>query len=84
MAAWSLISLILPRRESHAPIGFFTATAVLGAGVLLAAGASSLWQLPLVSLGSGLLVVALLVTVEATAILRAVGTVPAAGHTGAR
>ncbi|MGO8965482.1 type VII secretion integral membrane protein EccD [Mycobacterium sp.] len=65
VAAWSLISLILPRRESHGTIGFFTATAVLGAGVLLAAGASSLWQLPLVSLGSGLLVVALLVTVEA-------------------
>ena len=65
VAAWSLISLILPRRESHGLIGFFTATAVLGAGVLLAAGASSLWQLPLVSLGSGLLVVALLVTVEA-------------------
>jgi type VII secretion integral membrane protein EccD len=37
----------------------------VGVGVLLAAGASSLWQLPLVSLGSGLLVVALLITVEA-------------------
>jgi type VII secretion integral membrane protein EccD len=65
VAAWSLISLILPRRESDGPIGFFTATTVVGAGVLLAAGASSLWQLPLVSLGAGLLVVALLVTVEA-------------------
>ena len=65
VTAWSLISLILPRRESDGPIGFFTATAVLGAGVLLAAGASLLWQLPLVSLGAGLLVLALLVTVEA-------------------
>jgi ESX secretion system protein EccD len=65
VTAWSLISLILPRRESDGPIAFFTATAVLGAGVLLAAGASSLWQLPLVSLGAGLLVLALLVTVEA-------------------
>jgi type VII secretion integral membrane protein EccD len=65
VTAWSLTSLILPRRESDGPIGFFTATAVLGAGVLLAAGASSLWQLPLVSLGAGLLVLALLVTVEA-------------------
>jgi len=65
VTAWSLINLILPRRESHGAIGFFTATTVLGASVLLAAGASSLWQLPLVSLGSGLLVVALLVTVEA-------------------
>jgi type VII secretion integral membrane protein EccD len=34
-------------------------------GVLLAAGAESLWQLPLVSLGCLLIVVALLVTVEA-------------------
>jgi type VII secretion integral membrane protein EccD len=65
VTAWSLISLILPNRESGGVISLFTATAVLGAGVLLAAGASSLWQLPLVSLGSGLLVVALLVTVEA-------------------
>ena len=51
VTAWSLISLILPRRESSGAIGFFTATAVVGVGVLLAAGASSLWQLPLVSLG---------------------------------
>jgi type VII secretion integral membrane protein EccD len=65
VAAWSLISLILPHRESRGAIRLFTATAVLGAGVLLAAGTSSLWQLPLVSLGAGLLVVALLVTVEA-------------------
>jgi type VII secretion integral membrane protein EccD len=34
-------------------------------GALLAAGAASLWQLPLVTLGSLLIVVALLVTVEA-------------------
>jgi type VII secretion integral membrane protein EccD len=65
VAAWSLISLILPRRENHGMISFFTATAVLGVGVLLAAGASSLWQLPLVTLGAGVLVVALLFTVEA-------------------
>ena len=65
VTAWSLISLILPRRESSGTIGLFTATAVLGGGVLLAAGASSLWQLPLVTLGAGLLVVALLVTIEA-------------------
>jgi type VII secretion integral membrane protein EccD len=65
VSAWSLISIIVPRRESGSAIRLFTATTVLGAGVLLAAGASSLWQLTLVSLGSGLLVVALLVTVEA-------------------
>ena len=65
VAAWSLITLILPRRENYRLIGFFTATTVLGVGVLLAAGTSSLWQLPLVTLGAGLLVVALLVTIEA-------------------
>jgi type VII secretion integral membrane protein EccD len=65
VAAWSLISLVLPHRENHGAIRFFTTTTVLGAGVLLAAGASALWQLPLVTLGAGLLVVALLVTVEA-------------------
>ena len=65
VTAWSLISLILPRRESDSAIGLFTATAVLGAGVLVAAGAKSLWQLPLASLGAVLIVVALLVTVEA-------------------
>lgn len=63
VAAWSLITLIL--RENQGAIRFFTATTVLGVGVLLAAGASSLWQLPLVTLGAGLLVVALLVTIEA-------------------
>jgi type VII secretion integral membrane protein EccD len=63
--AWSLISIILRRREGARGIGLFTTTAVLGVGVLLAAGAESLWQVPTVSLGCGLIVVALLVTVEA-------------------
>jgi len=65
VAAWSLIGLILPNRESGGAIAFFTATAVVGVGVLLAAGVESLWKLPLLSLGAGLIVVALLVTVEA-------------------
>ena len=65
VTAWSLINIILPRRETTNAITLFTATAVLGVGVLLAAGAESLWQLPLVSLGALLIVVALLVTVEA-------------------
>ena len=65
VTAWSLISLLLPSRESGGVVSLFTGTAVLGGGVLLAAGASSLWQLPLVTLGAGLVVVALLVTVEA-------------------
>jgi type VII secretion integral membrane protein EccD len=62
IAAWSVICLILQHRDI---ISFFTATTVLGVGVLLTAGASSLWQLPLVTLGAGLIVVALLVTIEA-------------------
>jgi type VII secretion integral membrane protein EccD len=65
VTAWSLINLILPHRESGRAIALFTATAVLGGGVLLTAGAESLWRLPLVSLGCLLIVVALLVTVEA-------------------
>ncbi|WP_343600390.1 type VII secretion integral membrane protein EccD [Mycobacterium sp.] len=65
VCAWSLISLILPSRENDRTIGFFTAAAVTGAGVLLAAAAESLWQLPIVSLGCGLIVLALLVVVEA-------------------
>lgn len=65
VAAWSLISIILPRRGREHAIGFFTATTVLGAGVLLAAGAASLWQLPMLTLGCLLIVVALFVTVEA-------------------
>jgi len=62
IAAWSVICLILPHRGI---ISFFTATTVLGVGALLAAAAGSLWQLPLVTLGAGLIVVALLVTIEA-------------------
>jgi type VII secretion integral membrane protein EccD len=65
VTAWSLIALILPRRESSSAIGLFTATAVLGVGVLAAAAVKLLWQLPLASLGALLIVVALLVTVEA-------------------
>jgi type VII secretion integral membrane protein EccD len=64
VTAWSLISIVLASSESEHAVSVFTATAVLGLGVLLAAGAESLWQLPLLSLGCGLIVVALLVTVE--------------------
>jgi type VII secretion integral membrane protein EccD len=65
VTAWSVINLVLPQRESGGAIAVFTTTAVLGVGVLLAAGAASLWQLPLLSLGCVMIVVALLVTVEA-------------------
>ncbi len=65
VTAWSLIALMLPSAERERVIGFLTATAVVGAGVLLAAGAELLWQLPILTVGCGLIVAALLVTVEA-------------------
>lgn len=65
VTAWSLVTIILPRRGPELAIEFFTATVVLGAGLLLAAAVQSVWQLPMLSLGCGLIVVALLVTVEA-------------------
>lgn len=61
VAAWSLIRIVGSRRQ----LGFFTATTVLGAGVALAAAVESVWQLPLSTLGGGLIVAALLVTVSA-------------------
>ncbi|OMC06152.1 type VII secretion integral membrane protein EccD [Mycolicibacter heraklionensis] len=61
VAAWSLIRIIGSRRN----LGFFTATAVVGAGVALAAAVETLWPLPLSSIGGGLVVVALLLTVSA-------------------
>jgi type VII secretion integral membrane protein EccD len=56
---------MVPSPERERVVGVFTAAAVAGAGVLLAAGAELLWQLPLLSVGCGLIVAALLVTVEA-------------------
>ncbi len=65
VTAWSLITLIVPGPERERAVAFFTATAVVGAAVSLAAGAELLWQLTLLALGCGLIVAALLVTVEA-------------------
>ena len=65
VTAWSLIVLMVPSAEREHIVGFFTATAVLGAGVLLAAGAAVLWNPSLLAIGSGLIVAALLVTIEA-------------------
>lgn len=64
VTAWSLVALLVPSPERERIVGFFTATAVLGAGVLLAVGAELLWQLPLLTIGCGLIVVALLVAIE--------------------
>jgi type VII secretion integral membrane protein EccD len=65
VTAWSLISVILAGESSEKSRGFFTATSVVGAGILLVAGAAVIWSLPLLTLGCGLIVLALLVTVQA-------------------
>lgn len=65
VTAWSLVSMILPDRDHHRSIAFFTAGMVAGAGVLLAAGAATLWSLSWLALGCGLLTAALLVSVSA-------------------
>ncbi|WP_078316561.1 type VII secretion integral membrane protein EccD [Mycobacterium sp. D16Q16] len=61
VAAWSLIYLIVARQQT----AFFTATTVLSLGIAGAAGAQILWHPSLLAVGSGLIVVALLVTVRA-------------------
>jgi type VII secretion integral membrane protein EccD len=63
--AWSLIVLIIPAPERERAVAFFTAAAVVGAGVALAAGAELLWHFPVLTIGCGLIVAALLVTIEA-------------------
>lgn len=65
VTAWSLIALMVPSPQRERIVAFFTTTAVVGAGVLLAAGAELLWHFPVLSIGCGLIVAALLVTIEA-------------------
>ncbi|MCV6965011.1 type VII secretion integral membrane protein EccD [Mycobacterium intermedium] len=65
VAAWSLIVLLIPSAERERIVAFFTASAVVGAGVALAAGALLLWQFPISTIGAALIVAALLVTIEA-------------------
>ncbi|SON59314.1 ESX-3 secretion system protein EccD3 [Mycobacterium simulans] len=65
VTAWSLIALMIPSAERERVVAFFTAVAVVGAGVLAAAGALLLWRLPMLSIGCGLVVAALLVTIQA-------------------
>ncbi|BBY65584.1 type VII secretion integral membrane protein EccD [Mycolicibacterium helvum] len=61
VAAWSLIGMINLDRGST----FFTAGAVVAAAVLVTGAVAQVWQLSLLTLGCGLLAVALLVTVAA-------------------
>jgi type VII secretion integral membrane protein EccD len=65
VTAWSLIALLVPSAERERVVAFFTAAAVVGAGVALAAGAELLWQLTILDIGCGLIVAALLVTIQA-------------------
>lgn len=65
VTAWSLIALVVPSAERERIVGFFTAAAVVGAGVLLASGAELIWRLPILTIGCGLIVAALLVTIKA-------------------
>ncbi|ORB33136.1 type VII secretion integral membrane protein EccD [Mycobacterium paraseoulense] len=65
VTAWSLIALMVPGAERERIVGLFTTTAVVGAGVTLAAGAVLLWHLSPLAIGCGLIVAALLVTIEA-------------------
>lgn len=61
VTAWSVISLTVGDRA----IALFTTTATLGAGVLVAAAAASVWTLSATVLGCLLILLGLLVTVQA-------------------
>ena len=61
VTAWSIISIIVAQRA----IAVFTAATVVGSGTLLTAGAAAIWELNSVVIGSVLVVLALLVTVQA-------------------
>jgi type VII secretion integral membrane protein EccD len=61
VTAWSIVSITIEERA----IAVFTASAVTGFGVLLAAAAATVWELPIAALGCGLVLFALLITVQA-------------------
>ena len=61
VTAWSLISTFISERS----LGFFTAATVVGFGVLVAAAVAAIWTVPLLALGCGLIVLALLINVQA-------------------
>lgn len=64
VAAWALICLILPHSgRGDSGIAFFTAVTVVSIAVLVAAGIETWWQLPLLSIGCGLITAALLLTI---------------------
>jgi type VII secretion integral membrane protein EccD len=80
VTAWSIVSITVEERA----IALFTTVAVTGFGVLLAAAAMTLWDLPTATIGCGLTLIALLLTVQAaqlSALLARfpVPTIPAPG-----
>lgn len=72
VTAWSIISITLGERA----IATFTASAVTGFGVLLAAAADAVWNLSILSLGCGLILLGLLVTVQAAQLSAAFARFP--------
>lgn len=61
VTAWALINMMIDKRN----LQVFTAVAVVGSGVLVAAAVSALWHLPMATIGCIVLVTALLVTISA-------------------
>ncbi|MGJ6126798.1 type VII secretion integral membrane protein EccD [Mycolicibacterium sp. Y3] len=61
VTAWSIIGIVVFERA----LATFTAAAVTGFGVLLFAALGSVWELTDIRIGCGLIVLALLVTVQA-------------------
>lgn len=72
VTAWSIIGITLGERA----IATFTASAVTGFGVLLAAAADAVWNLSILSLGCGLILLGLLVTVQAAQLSAAFARFP--------
>ncbi|HEX7321522.1 MAG TPA: type VII secretion integral membrane protein EccD [Mycobacterium sp.] len=64
VAAWSLIRLISTSDETNWETAFFTAITVVAVAVSVAAGVATLWQLPMLSIGCGLITAGLLLTVS--------------------
>lgn len=66
VAAWALICLILPggnAEHGQRGMALFTAVTVVSVAVLVAAGIETTWQLPLLTIGCGLITAALLLTI---------------------
>lgn len=61
VTAWSIMSIVVAQRA----VAVFTATTVVGAGALITAGAATFWDLNHITVGSLLVVLALVVTVQA-------------------